>query len=133
MSDSAHLLFELGTEELPPKALKRLSESLTENFVAGLAQAGLAHGEVEAFATPRRLALLVNDCMLRQPDREIERRGPALQAAFDGDGKPTKAAEGFARSCGTSVDKLATQETDKGAWLVYQMHEQGQPAAALLP
>ncbi|MCU7855331.1 MAG: glycine--tRNA ligase subunit beta, partial [Candidatus Thiodiazotropha sp. (ex Lucinoma borealis)] len=98
MADQAHLLFELGTEELPPKALKRLSTSLTETFVAGLAQANLNHGAVESFATPRRLALLVHDCATRQPDRENERRGPAIQAAFDEAGNPTKAAEGFARS-----------------------------------
>lgn len=133
MTDKAHLLFELGTEELPPKALKRLSASFAESFLSGLAQAGLAHGETESFATPRRLALLVKNCQLRQPDREIERRGPALQAAYDAEGKPTRAAEGFARSCGTSVDKLSTLETDKGAWLVYQVNEQGQPAASLLP
>lgn len=133
MTEHAHLLFELGTEELPPKALKHLSEAFTENFVAGLNQAGLEHGEVEPFATPRRLALLVRDCATRQPDREMERRGPALQAAYDANGKPTKAAEGFARSCGTSVDQLSVLETDKGSWLAYQVHEQGQPATALLP
>ncbi len=133
MTERATLLFELGTEELPPKALKQLSESLTEHFLAGLEQAGLEHGTVESFATPRRLALRIQDCMSRQPDRQIERRGPALQAAFDKDGKPTKAAEGFARSCGTTVDQLAKLETDKGAWLAYQMDEAGQPASQLLP
>ncbi len=133
MSDRATLLFELGTEELPPKALKRLSDALTEHFLAGLQQAGLEHGEVKAFATPRRLALKIQECMLQQPTRQIERRGPALQAAFDQDGNPTKAAEGFARSCGTTVDKLSRQESEKGTWLVYQMEEQGQPAARLLP
>ncbi len=133
MTERATLLFELGTEELPPKALKQLSESLTEHFLAGLEQAGLEHGTVESFATPRRLALRIQDCMSRQPDRQIERRGPALQAAFDKDGKPTKAAEGFARSCGTTVDQLAKLETDKGAWLAYQVDEAGQPASQLLP
>lgn len=133
MAERATLLFELGTEELPPKALKRLSEALTEHFVAGLAQAGLLHGQVEAFATPRRLALRIQACALRQPDRQTERRGPALQAAYDGDGKPTQAAEGFARSCGTTVDKLGTLETDKGSWLVYQVDESGQDASQLLP
>jgi glycyl-tRNA synthetase beta chain len=133
MADRATLLFELGTEELPPKALKRLSEALTQHFVEGLDQAGLEHGAVESFATPRRLALLIQDCMLKQPDRQIDRRGPALQAAYDKDGKPTKAAEGFARSCGTTVDQLSQQETDKGTWLTYQLDQPGQAASELLP
>ncbi len=133
MAERATLLFELGTEELPPKALKRLSEALTEHFLSGLEQAGLEHGSVERFATPRRLALRIQDCMTKQPDRQIERRGPALQAAFDKEGNPTKAAEGFARSCGTTVDQLSRLETDKGAWLAYQVEEPGQPAAQLLP
>ncbi len=133
MSEVASLLFELGTEELPPKALKRLSQALTDDFIAGLEKAGLSHGEVKPFASPRRLALLISDCALRQPDREIERRGPAVKAAFDADGNPTKAAEGFARSCGTTVDQLQRVETDKGEWLVYQIEEKGQAADKLLP
>jgi glycyl-tRNA synthetase beta chain len=133
MTDRATLLFELGTEELPPKALKRLSSAFTDHFVTGLNQAGLEHGEVESFATPRRLAVRIKDCMLKQPDRQIERRGPGIKAAFDKDGKPTKAAEGFARSCGTTVDNLSRLETNKGSWLAYQVKEQGQAAAQLLP
>jgi len=133
MAESADLLFELGTEELPPVALKRLSEALTDGFVAGLAKAGLSHGEVLSYAAPRRLALLVRDCALGTADKEIERRGPALQAAFDDAGTPTKAAEGFARSCGTTVDQLARLETDKGAWLAYTVKQAGRPAAELLP
>jgi glycyl-tRNA synthetase beta chain len=133
MTDHAHLLFELGTEELPPKALKQLAASLKENFTAGLEQANLKHAEIESYATPRRLALLVRDCAVRQPDSEIERRGPAIKAAFDGDGNPTKAAEGFARSCNTTVDQLQRLETDKGEWLSFNIHETGKPAAELLP
>lgn len=133
MADRADLLFELGTEELPPAALKRLSETLTREFVSGLEKAALEHGRVESFATPRRLALLVEQCDLRQPDREIERRGPALQAAFDAEGNPTKAAEGFARSCGAQVTDLERLETDKGAWLMYRIQEQGKAASELLP
>jgi glycyl-tRNA synthetase beta chain len=133
MTDRATLLFELGTEELPPKALKRLAAALTEHFVSGLEQAGLEHGQVETFATPRRLALLIRECMLKQPDRQIARRGPALTAAFDKAGNPTKAAEGFARSCGTTVEQLDKLETDKGFWLTYQIEQPGQPAAQLLP
>jgi glycyl-tRNA synthetase beta chain len=133
MPDHAHLLFELGTEELPPKALKQLSTSLTEHFIAGLDQANLSHGEVKSYATPRRLALLVNDCATRQPDREIERRGPAIKAAFDESGNPSKAAQGFARSCNTTVDQLQRLVTDKGEWLSHTHHESGKPAAELLP
>jgi glycyl-tRNA synthetase beta chain len=130
---TANLLFELGTEELPPKALRRLSDALTEEFVNGLDAAGLEHGDVSAYCAPRRLAVLVMDCATSQPDRDVERRGPALKAAFDADGNPTKAAEGFARSCGTTVDQLQQQETDKGTWLVYNVHQPGQSAQALLP
>ena len=133
MTDTNDLLFELGTEELPPVALKHLSEALTSEFIAGLDNANLQHGAVESYAAPRRLALLVKDCATRQPDREMERRGPAVQAAFDGDGNPTKAAEGFARSCGTTVDQLQRIQTDKGEWLAYQVEEQGKPASELLP
>lgn len=133
MAEHADLLFELGTEELPPVALKRLSDALTREFVAGLKKAGLEHGEVTSFATPRRLALLVCECSLSQSDRQIERRGPAIQAAFDADGNPTKAAEGFARSCGTSVEKLERMKTGKGEWLAYRVEEPGRDASELLP
>lgn len=133
MSNSADLLFELGTEELPPTALRRLSEAFTNEFKAGLERANLTHGEITPFATPRRLGLLVADCALNQPDREIERRGPALQAAFDKDGNATKAAEGFARSCSTSVDQLERVTSEKGDWLGYRIKESGKPAVQLLP
>ncbi len=133
MVDSADLLFELGTEELPPAALKKLSNAFTEAFVAGLNKANLQHGAIKPFATPRRLALLVEECSQQQPDREIERRGPAIQASFDNEGNPTKAAEGFARSCGTTADKLGRVKTDKGEWLMYQLKEKGKPASELLP
>ncbi len=129
----ADLLFELGTEELPPLALKQLSAAFEREFRTGLDQAGLSYGEVTRYATPRRLALLVRDCQTQQPDRKIERRGPAVQAAFDSEGRPTKAAEGFARSCGTGVDQLDRLETDKGKWLVYQMQQPGKAAGELLP
>ncbi|WP_456371800.1 glycine--tRNA ligase subunit beta [Thiolapillus sp.] len=127
------LIFELGTEELPPVALKKLSAALETEFVAGLKNAGLAHGPVTSYAAPRRLALLVEGLATRQPDRKIDKRGPAVQAAFDADGNPSKAAEGFARSCGTSVDQLSRLKTDKGEWLAYQIEEKGRPAAELLP
>lgn len=130
---TADLLFELGTEELPPVALKKLSEALTREFLAGLENAKLSHGEVNSYAAPRRLAVLIRDLETAQADREVERRGPAVKAAFDADGNATKAAEGFARSCGTTVDQLGRMQTDKGEWLVYQVHEAGKAASELLP
>ena len=127
-----NLLIELGTEELPPKALKKLSTAFTSGIVDGLKKAGFELGEIESFAAPRRLALLINDVAGSQPDREVERKGPALKAAYDADGKPTKAVMGFARSCGVEVDALQQQETDKGVWLVFKATEKGQALAALI-
>ena len=131
--ETQDLLFELGTEELPPAALKTLSAALRTEFAKGLDEARLQYGELQSFATPRRLAIIAKDCALQQPDQHIERRGPAVQAAFDADGKPSKAAQGFARSCNTTVDQLARLKTDKGEWLSYQLDETGKPAAGLLP
>ncbi|MES9869189.1 MAG: glycine--tRNA ligase subunit beta [Sedimenticola sp.] len=133
MANRADLLFELGTEELPPVALKRLSDAFTREFIAGLESADLPFGEVKSYAAPRRLGLLISDCATGQPDKDVERRGPAVKAAFDADGNPTKAAEGFARSCGTTVDQLQRIETDKGEWLTYKVHQTGKSAAELLP
>lgn len=133
MSERLDFLVELGTEELPPKALQRLSHAFRDELVQGIDAASLSHGTVTAYATPRRLAVLVEALATQQPDQVIERRGPALAAAFDANGKATKAAEGFARSCGTTVDALEKLETDKGSWLVYRGEQKGQPASALLP
>ena len=127
------LLVEIGTEELPPKALRRLSTAFLEGIVKGLDDAALRHGKAVPFATPRRLAVRVPSVALTQPDRQMERRGPALQAAFDADGNPTRAAEGFARSCGVTVAELERLESDKGAWLVWRSVQKGQPAAELIP
>lgn len=103
MSEKTFLV-EIGTEELPPKALRSLAESFAANFTAELDNAGLAHGTVQWFAAPRRLALKVANLAEAQPDREIEKRGPAIAQAFDAEGKPSKAAEGWARGCGITVD-----------------------------
>jgi len=134
MSDGqAPLLLELGTEELPPGALPALRGALAAELAAGLERAGIAHGPATAFAAPRRLAVRVPDVDLHQPDRPFERRGPALAAALDDNGEPTRAAEGFARSCGVSVAQLERLETGQGAWLVHRGVEPGQPTASLLP
>lgn len=127
------LLVELGTEELPPKALRALMDAFAREMIAGLEQASLPHGKHHSFATPRRLALWVCSVAVRQADRTIERKGPAVQAAYDESGKPTRAALGFARSCGVEIERLYRLETEKGAWLAYCGTEPGQPAAELLP
>ena len=126
------LLLELGAEELPPKALDALSDAFAAGIEKGLQDAEIPFQTVTAFATPRRLAVQVTGLADKQPDREVERRGPALAAAFK-DGTPTKAAEGFARSCGVSVDELIHLETDKGTWLGYREQQQGDSVQALLP
>ena len=127
------LLVEIGTEELPPKALKGLSEAFAAGVVDGLKAADLHHGAVQVFAAPRRLAVLVKKLVATQADKIVERRGPALTAAFDDEGIPSKAAEGFARSCGVAVDDLERLETEQGAWLVFRAHMPGQPTAKLIP
>jgi len=126
-------LVEIGTEELPPKALKQLSEAFGEGIRKGLETAGVEHGEVELFASPRRLAVRINQVADAQPDTPFEKKGPAVKAAFDGAGNPTKALEGFARSLGIQPDELDTLETDKGAWLVYRGIEKGVPPSSCCP
>jgi glycyl-tRNA synthetase beta chain len=133
MTNHSDFLVELGAEELPPKALPGLAQAFRNELVQGLDGARLAHGEVRVYATPRRLAVVVEALALRQPDQAIERRGPALAAAFDKSGQPTQAALGFARSCGVEIEALATLEGDKGSWLVYRGQQQGAQAVELLP
>ena len=129
------LLIELGTEELPPKALKTLSDAFSKELLNGLQAAQLIStvDEARAFATPRRLALTVPNVVTAQPDQSIERRGPAVQAAFNDDGEPTPAAAGFAKSCGVEVADLDRLKTDKGEWLSYSLIETGKTIGDLLP
>jgi glycyl-tRNA synthetase beta chain len=126
------LLIEIGTEELPPKALIKLSNAFTQGVVDGLKKAGFEINDVESFAAPRRLAILIKSVAAMQPDREVERKGPNLKAAYDADGNPTKAVMGFARSCGVEVSDLQQQETDKGVWLVFKATEKGHVLSDLL-
>ena len=133
MAEPRDLLIEIGTEELPPKALFDLALAFEQGIRDGLEKAGLPSGDIRRFATPRRLAVLIEHLPARQPDRQLERRGPALSAAFGPDGQPTKAAEGFARSCGVAVAELQRQETDKGAWLIHVSVEPGAAIAELIP
>ncbi|MDR0218113.1 MAG: glycine--tRNA ligase subunit beta [Enterobacteriaceae bacterium] len=125
-------LVEIGTEELPPKALRSLAESFAANFETELNNANLGYGEVSWFAAPRRLALKVVNLAAAQADREVEKRGPAIAQAFDADGKPTKAAEGWARGCGITVDQAERTVTDKGEWLLYRAQVKGREAKELL-
>lgn len=125
-------LAEIGTEELPPKALKKLAVAFKDNVEQELTQAGLAFDAVEWFASPRRLAVKVLGLAEAQPSKEVEKRGPAVTAAFDAEGKPTKAAEGWARGCGISVDQAERLVTDKGEWLVHRAVIEGQPTKNLL-
>jgi len=132
-SSTQDLLVEIGTEELPPTALLGLSDALNQGLLKRLNESRLVHGPSEAFCSPRRLAVLVRDLAPRQPDQETMRRGPALNAAVDRDGNPTKAALGFARSCGVEVGDLEREETPKGIWLAFRKTEHGRAAAELLP
>lgn len=125
-------LVELGTEELPPKSLRTLAESFAANFIEQLALANIEHGEVTWYASPRRLALKVANLNSNQPDSEIIKRGPAVAQAFDNEGKPSKAAEGWARGCGITVDQAERVKTDKGEWLSYTHKQKGQPVVNLL-
>ncbi len=129
----SEFLVEIGTEELPPKALPRLSEAFEDGLREHLAEARLAHGEIRRYATPRRLALRVSDLAGRQADVENELRGPPVRVAFGADGQPTRAALAFAEKCGVAVDELERVETPKGDWLVFRGTEAGRPAAELLP
>ncbi|HHF5586594.1 TPA: glycine--tRNA ligase subunit beta [Haemophilus influenzae] len=127
-----NFLVEIGTEELPPKALKTLATSFADNVETELNQAGLTFDKIEWFAAPRRLAVKVLNLATQQPSKEIEKRGPAVSAAFDAEGKPTKAAEGWARGCGITVEQAERIATDKGEWLVHRAKIEGQPTKNLL-
>src|SRR5678816_3977408 len=120
-------LFELGTEELPPKSLFTLARALADGVQKGMASAGLAHGEVEWFATPRRLAVRVHGLAEKQPDQEIKRQGPAVANAFDDSGQPTKAAAGFGASCGVRVGELQRVAGSKGRVLMFVGTKKGEP------
>ncbi|WP_440906094.1 glycine--tRNA ligase subunit beta [Catenovulum sp. SX2] len=128
-----NLLIELGTEELPPKSLRKLAEAFAENVQAGLDSADLAYEQVKWLASPRRLAVKVTALASQQQDKVVEKRGPAVQAAFDKDGNPTKAALGWARGNGIELEQAGRLETDKGAWLVYNAEVKGQAVAELIP
>jgi glycyl-tRNA synthetase beta chain len=135
MSATKSLLIELGTEELPPKALDELSAAFLRGICDGLAKRGVAAelDLAQAYASPRRLAVHVPGVATTQPEQTAERRGPALSAALDAEGQPSKALLGFAQSCGVPVERLEKLETDKGAWFVWRSVTPGRTAASLVP
>jgi glycyl-tRNA synthetase beta chain len=133
VTNQQHLLFELGSEELPPKTLLKLSDALLNGIVQGLKEAELSFTASKAYNSPRRLAVLIENLSTSQPDKTVEKRGPAIQAAFATDGTPSKATQGFAASCGTTVDKLERLKTDKGEWLSFTQQVKGQPTENLIP
>jgi glycyl-tRNA synthetase beta chain len=135
MSQPKSLLIELGTEELPPKALDELSKAFLDGIVQGLSRRGIegALDAARAYCTPRRLAVHVPAVAATQPEQHVERRGPAVSAALDAQGQPSKALTGFAQSCGVDVAQLEKLETDKGAWFVFRAVKPGQPVTRLLP
>ena len=133
MSRVDNLLVELGTEELPPKALLNLSEAFSAGLAKQLRAAGFEFAALTSYATPRRLAVRIESIAAEQPERVESRRGPAVSAAFDARGAPSKAAQGFARSCGVEVTALARLKSDEGEWLSYQQRVAGRRLSDLLP
>lgn len=127
------ILFELGSEELPPKSLKPLRDSLQASVETQLEDANISYDHLKVMAAPRRLSLLIEGISDKQPDRVEQKRGPAVKAAYDAEGKPTRAAEGFAKGLGVDVSELMTIETDKGDYIGYELTVQGQETTELLP
>jgi glycyl-tRNA synthetase beta chain len=133
MSRRKDFLIEIGTEELPPKALRPLMEAFGANLEAAIDDARLKRGSVRAYASPRRLAVVVDKLAAGQEDRAVEQKGPPVRIAFDDDGNPTAAAEAFAKKCGVAVVELERTSTDKGEWLVFNAVEKGRSVGELMP
>ena len=133
MIEKQHLLFELGSEELPPKTLLKLSNALLKGIVNRLNEAELTFTASKAYATPRRLAVFIENLSAAQPDKTVEKRGPAIAAVFSPDGSVSKAALGFAASCGTTFENLERLKTDKGEWLSFTQLVPGQTTEQLIP
>jgi glycyl-tRNA synthetase beta chain len=127
------ILFELGCEELPPKSLKPLRDALQASVTEQLTQADVTFDSIKAFAAPRRLAIQIEGITDKQPNRTEEKRGPAIKAAFDADGNPTRAAIGFAKGLGIDASELTTINTDKGDYVGYVQTIEGQATTDLLP
>jgi len=130
---TADFLLEIGTEELPPKAIDVLAKSLANHLGQAISDAGLSFDRVYYFSTPRRLAVRIESLLTHQQDSIIEKKGPSLKAAFDEKGKPTKALLGFAQSCNAEISDLSQIETPKGTWMIYKSTQHGNTTASLLP
>jgi glycyl-tRNA synthetase beta chain len=128
-----NLLVEIGTEELPPKSLRSLSLAFKENVEAELNKLELEYDQVRSYASPRRLAVYVTQLASAQRDKTVEKRGPSISAAFDKEGNPTKAAEGWARSNGIAIDRAERLKTEKGEWLLHRAKVRGKSIAELVP
>jgi len=129
---SQDFLVEIGTEELPPKALKTLSKAFSSGIESALKEAGLSYDKATSFASPRRLALRLNGLQTKQANKSIEKKGPAKKAAFDAEGNPSRALLGFTGSLGIKPEQLEETETPKGTWLIYRSTEAGQDTSSLL-
>ncbi len=132
MSVADDFLVEIGTEELPPKALRALMTAFGENLTAAVDEARLAHGAVHVHASPRRLAVVIEGLSRAQDDRNVTHKGPPVSIAFGDDGNMTPAGTAFAKKCGVEASKLGRSKTDKGEWLSYEAVESGDAAADLL-
>ena len=133
MSAAEDFLVEIGTEELPPKALRDLMQAFGHNLLAAVDEARLAHGPVHAYASPRRLSVLIEALALEQEDRKITQKGPPVRVAFDKDGNLTAAGSAFAKKCGVDPAELGRNTTEKGEWLSCDIVETGKPASELIP
>lgn len=126
-------IFELGCEELPSGAVWPLADEFANQLLGALDKAQLSYGQVKRFATPRRIALVIQDLQAEQKSQSVVRRGPAVVAAYDKEGKATPALLGFAKSCGVEVERLSQVATDKGDWIIYETHSNGKKTQELLP
>ncbi len=130
---AADFLVEIGTEELPPKALRLLKDAFAENLATAINAVPLSHGDVHAYASPRRLAVLIEKLAMRQEDRKLSQKGPPIKVAFDDAGEPQAPAIAFAKKCGVAVSDLDRTTTEKGEWLSYEMLERGHATSELIP
>ncbi|MGC1182690.1 glycine--tRNA ligase subunit beta [Legionella sp.] len=126
-------IFELGCEELPSGSVWALADEFANQLLAALDKAQLSYGEVKRFATPRRLAVYIQNLQTEQKSQMITRRGPAVIAAYDKEGKPTQALLGFSKSCGVALEQLSKIETDKGGWIVCEIPTHVNKTKELLP
>ncbi len=131
--NTRNFIFEIGTEELPPIALPELQSALAENIRREFANAGIEHGKLLSFSTPRRLAVFIESLSEKQLEQPIKRRGPPISAAFDKLGSPTRAAIAFAEICGVNLNQLERIREEKGEFLFFQGCKAGASTSSLIP